>query len=97
MPTCKCQLGTCGASFNALRSDARYCSNACRQMAYRIAHGQWDVRRQGPPGMGKLDTARWKQSRPGPWVARLDEWKRTRNAAQLVNQDEDPGQTHLDL
>ncbi len=30
----------CGSTMLALRSDARYCSNACRQAAYRARHRQ---------------------------------------------------------
>ncbi len=30
-----CFNGDCGCELTASRSDARYCSNACRQRAYR--------------------------------------------------------------
>jgi len=31
----QCRCGQCGGQFTAPRADARYCSDACRQLAYR--------------------------------------------------------------
>jgi hypothetical protein len=31
---------SCGKEFRPTRSDARYCSNRCRQQAHRIAHAE---------------------------------------------------------
>jgi hypothetical protein len=49
---------TCGASFTPSRLDGRYCSNACRQRAYRSRRGRYPstdrVQRGGAarPGQG---------------------------------------------
>lgn len=34
----RCQV--CGGAFDVHRSDARFCSAACRQLAWRVAHGR---------------------------------------------------------
>lgn len=34
----RCQV--CGEAFETHRSDARFCSPACRQLAWRVAHGR---------------------------------------------------------
>jgi len=31
----------CGDTFEPMRSDSRYCSNRCRQAAYRARHDSW--------------------------------------------------------
>ncbi len=36
--TCRCNL--CGDAFETVREDAKYCSPACRQLAYRVSHGK---------------------------------------------------------
>lgn len=39
---CRCRV--CRHEFAAWRGDARYCSNACRQRAYRRRHGVSGIR-----------------------------------------------------
>jgi hypothetical protein len=34
----RCSLSTCNKSFTPKRSDAKFCTNACRQRAYRLHH-----------------------------------------------------------
>jgi hypothetical protein len=52
----------CGEAFSAQRITARYCSNACRQIAY--------LRRRHPPGemgpftMADIDRLLWRPTRP---------------------------------
>lgn len=41
---------TCGNAFVPRRSDARYCSPACRQRAYRERHGHAKASRESAPG-----------------------------------------------
>jgi len=38
MQTCRCEL--CGDAFETVRNDAKFCSPACRQLAYRVRHGK---------------------------------------------------------
>jgi hypothetical protein len=52
----------CGEAFSAQRITARYCSNACRQLAY--------LRRRHPPGemgpftMADLEAILWRPTPP---------------------------------
>jgi hypothetical protein len=38
----KCALVECGREFTPARSDARYCSDGCKQRAYRLRHHVWE-------------------------------------------------------
>jgi hypothetical protein len=57
----------CGAAFLAQRNLARYCSNACRQMAYLNRH-----RTPAPPGVGgplslaDFEQLIWRPTPPDP-------------------------------
>jgi hypothetical protein len=54
----------CGEAFLAQRITARYCSNACRQLAYLDRHAPPGV--GGPLTMADLEALRWRLTPPNP-------------------------------
>jgi len=54
----------CGEAFLAQRISARYCSNACRQLAYLDRHAPPGV--GGPLTMVDLERLLWRPTSPDP-------------------------------
>lgn len=63
----------CGKEFTPARSDAQYCSGACRTRAYRDRHGRRGAPRKRRPLPEAFDAVLWDLTKRSESLARLAE------------------------